>query len=114
MSSTPAPESSADQRGAVRFDTALPVGVGQEHGRTQNISASGVCFESDLRQEVGSVVRITLEYTLGGERHELECQGRVVRVDPKGDRVAVAVNFDAPFFGDPERVEVKAPAVRGR
>jgi hypothetical protein len=114
MPASSLPAASADQRAAVRFDTTMPVGVGQERGTVQNVSASGVCFESDARQEVGSTVHVTLEYTLGGERRQLACEGRVVRVEPKGDRVAVAVSFLSPFFDDPEKVEVQAPAAARR
>jgi len=53
----------------------------QATGATHNISAQGVYFETDVRQEVGSLVNFTLEFTLYGERHQLLCEGKVIRVE---------------------------------
>lgn len=93
-----------EQRGAERFDTALPVSMAGATGATHNISAQGVYFETDVRQEVGSLVNFTLEFTLYGERHQLLCEGKVIRVDTDGDRVGVAARLVTPFFADTEIV----------
>ena len=101
-----------EQRSADRFETALPVAIGGSHGQTQNISATGVYFESDVRQHVGALVNFTVEFTLHGERHRLSCEGKVVRVDEQGDRVGVAAELVAPLFGETESV-VGKPAGAG-
>ena len=98
-----------DQRSAVRFDAAMPVEIDGLGGRTHNISATGVYFETDVRQEVGALVNFTLEFTQGGERRRLLCDGKVVRVDRDGPRIGVAARLLAPFFGDVEVVEAAVP-----
>jgi hypothetical protein len=94
-----------DHRGAARFDTAMPVAIEGSLGQTQNISATGVYFETDVRQEVGELVNFTVEFTMYGKRHRLLCEGKVVRVDDHGDRIGVAARLLAPFFGGTETVE---------
>lgn len=96
----------SEQRGAARFDTALPVTMAGAIGATHNISAQGIYFETDVRQEVGSLVNFTLEFTLYGERHQLLCEGKVIRVDTEGDRVGVAARMVTPFFAETEIVSV--------
>ena len=94
-----------DSRGAVRFDAALPVTMEDAGGTTHNISAQGIYFETDVAQRIGSLVNFTVEYTLYGQKHRLLCEGKVVRVDPQGDRVRVAARLVAPFFAEDEVVE---------
>jgi hypothetical protein len=94
----------SDQRGAARFDTALPVYLAGTTGETHNISAQGVYFETDVRQEVGALVNFTLEFTLYGERHQLLCEGKVIRVDTGNGRIGVAARLVTPFFAETETV----------
>jgi hypothetical protein len=98
-----------EQRNAVRFDTAMAVGLDGAAGHTQNISAHGVYFETDVEQRVGALVNLTLEFTLYGRRHQLLCEGKVVRVDQNGDRIGVAARLVAPFFDGYEDAEVRMP-----
>ena len=92
------------QRGAARFDTALPVYLAGATGATHNISAQGVYFETDVQQEVGSLVNFTLEFTLYGKRHQLLCEGKVIRVHAEGGRIGVAARLVTPFFAETETV----------
>jgi hypothetical protein len=94
----------SEQRSAARFDTALPVHVAGSTGATHNISAQGVYFETDVRQEVGALVNFTLEFTLYGQRHQLLCEGKVIRVDTGNGRVGVAARLVTPFFAEGETV----------
>jgi hypothetical protein len=89
---------SRDQRAAVRFDTHLPVEIDGLQGQAQNVSAQGIYFETDVRQELGALVNFTVEFTLHGRRHRLLCEGKVVRVEDHGNRVGVAARLLAPFF----------------
>ena len=93
-----------DQRSAVRFDTTLPVQIAGCEGATQNISAQGVYFETDVRQRVGALVNFSVEFTLYGRKHRLLCEGKVVRVDDMGERIGVAARLIAPFFEGEEVV----------
>ncbi|MBE7368060.1 PilZ domain-containing protein [Ramlibacter pallidus] len=94
-----------DQRAAIRFDTAMPVRIEGCEGETQNISAQGVYFETDVQQPIGSLVNFTVEYTLYGRRHTLLCEAKVVRVDRHGDRIGIAARLLAPFFAEEEALE---------
>jgi hypothetical protein len=94
-----------DQRHAMRFDASLPVRISGTGGETVNISAQGVYFETDVEQRVGSLVNFTVEFTLYGEKHRLLCEGKVVRVEPQGERVGVAARLLAPLFAEDETIE---------
>jgi len=91
-----------DQRRSDRFATGLPVCVDGAPGETRNVSARGIYFETVAEQRVGSLVNISVEYTLQGRRQRLLCEGKVVRVEPRGDRIGVAARLLAPMF-DEER-----------
>jgi hypothetical protein len=101
-----AASSSSDQRTAVRFDASMPVQIAGTAGQTQNISAHGVYFETDVQQRVGALVNFTVEFTLYGRTHRLLCEGKVIRVDRHGDRIGVAARLVAPFFDSVEDAEV--------
>jgi len=94
-----------DQRGAVRFDSQLPVHTEHGAGTTQNVSAQGVYFETDVEPRPGALVNFTIEYRLHGRRHRLLCEGKVVRVEPRGARVGVAARLVSPFFDGEEVAE---------
>jgi acyl-coenzyme A thioesterase PaaI-like protein len=93
-----------DQRTAVRFDAAMPVLMDSGAGTTHNISTQGVYFETDVKHRPGALVNFSIEFTLHGRRHRLLCEGKVVRVEPQGDRVGVAARLLAPFFEGEEEV----------
>jgi hypothetical protein len=109
MPSSSAPKS-RDQRGAARFDTALPVRIEGIEGETQNISAHGVYFETDVAPTLGALLNFTVEFNQYGGRQSLLCEGKVVRIDALGDRFGVAARLLAPFF---EVEEVVAVSLRG-
>ena len=98
-----------DQRSAVRFDTSLPVQVRGAEGLAHNVSAQGIYFETDVHQQVGALVEVAVEFTLYGRRHRLHCEGKVMRVERRGDRVGVGARLLAPFFEGEERIEPAPP-----
>ncbi|RYF17145.1 MAG: PilZ domain-containing protein [Comamonadaceae bacterium] len=100
MASNDTLQAAREQRRADRFDTGLPVSIEGASGQTHNVSAQGIYFETDSRQELGSLVNFTVEFTLYGHKHRLLCEGKVVRVEPRGDRVGVAARLVAPFFDE--------------
>ena len=91
----------SDQRAAVRFDTEMPVRIDGAEGIARNISSTGIYFETDVRQELGALVNLTIEFSLHGQRQRLQCEGKVVRVDARDGRVGVAARLLAPFFAEP-------------
>ena len=102
-----AKSAASDQRTAVRFDASLPVALEGATGETHNISAQGVYFETDVEPRTGALVNFFIEYRLYGRTHRLLCEGKVVRVEPRGGRVGVAARLVAPLF---DGVEVAEPA----
>ena len=101
-----APTAAPEQRAAARFDTSLPVALDGATGETQNISAHGVYFETDVQPRLGDLVNLSLEFTLYGRRQRLLCEGKVVRVDLHGGRVGVAARLVAPFFDGTEEISL--------
>lgn len=99
------PAYTADQRSAARFDTAMPIRIDGAHGHTCDISAHGVCFDTDVRQRLGALINFTIEYTLYGQTHHLLCEGKVVRVEERDDGVRIAARLLAPFF-DEQQVQL--------
>jgi hypothetical protein len=110
MAGSKAGRSLRDARTAARFDTRMPVRIARGQGTTHNISAQGVYFETDDPPPEGALVSFSVEYTLYGRKHRLLCEGKVVRVEPRGATVGVAARLVAPFF-ETEEV-VAAPVAR--
>ena len=90
------------ERGADRFDTELPVEMGDIRGLTRNISATGVYFETEGAQTPGSHVHFTVEVNVQGQKLKLVCEGEVVRVDRMGGTLGIAAKLVSSFFMDPD------------
>ena len=98
-----------ERRGAQRFDFHLPVSVrvaGSERdgcGFTQNLSARGALFHTDLPMAEADAIEITLimpsEITLA-ENMGVRCRGRVLRVlsSAMGTGSVVAVQLEGYEF----------------
>lgn len=100
---------SDDSRTGQRFEISLPIEIRGEvegqpfTGTTDNVSAAGVYIRGEAAFPVGSQVRFSMTLpaaTIGaGQDIEVECQGRVVRVEdaadaPAGERKGVACLID--------------------
>lgn len=84
----------SDHRKAPREPLALPVKLQSgEKGVTQNISASGVMFELDRVQQIGSVVDFEIHLDTPDGPVKLVAHGKVVRVTEDGARTGVAVQL---------------------
>jgi hypothetical protein len=98
-----------ERRAAQRFDFHLPVSVrlrGSERegcGFTQNLSARGALFHTDLPLSEADAIELTLvmpaEITLA-ENMRVRCRGKVLRVlsSAGGTRSVVAVHLDGYEF----------------
>jgi hypothetical protein len=98
-----------ERRAAQRFDLNLPVSVrlaGSERegcGSTQNLSAKGALFHTDLPMAEAAAVEITLvmpsDITLA-ENMRVRCRGKVLRVlsSAVGTGSVVAVQFEGYEF----------------
>ena len=109
MAGTKAARRGRDQRASVRFDKQMSVRTEHGEGTTHNISAQGVYFETDVEPRAGALVNFFIEYTLEGRPQRLLCEGKVLRVEPQGDRVGVAARLVAPFFEGEESADPAKP-----
>lgn len=106
----PTAGAASEQRATIRFDATMPVHIEGSAGSTQNISAQGVFFETELPQAPGELVSFVIEYRLYGRLHRLMCEGKVVRVEAQDDgRHGVAARLLAPFFEGEEIVAAAPP-----
>lgn len=103
----------SDSRTGRRFRVRLPIRIaapqGKSQGVTRDVSAAGVFIQAEPDLRVGASVRfdITLpSELLGVERDvQVECQGRVVRVEPAkrgAGRSGVACVIDSYKFQRPK------------
>lgn len=78
-----------------RVGQTLPVRVlgDKVTGVTRNLSFSGVYFETDSRYQVGSMIKMTIDFD-GPQKMQLECEGTIVRVEEQGSRVGVGVRMN--------------------
>lgn len=84
----------SEHRNASREPMAQPVRLASgETGVTQNISASGVMFELDRVQQIGSTVDFTIHLDTPDGPLKLVAHGKVVRLTEQGARTAVAVQL---------------------
>ncbi|GAC1604327.1 MAG: hypothetical protein NVS3B2_09770 [Ramlibacter sp.] len=91
-----------DHRCCERFDTALAVDVEGLTARTRNISATGIYFETEVELPLGTVLNLQVQFTHGGVKHWLPCEGEVVRVTREQHHRVVAARLRTPFFAPPE------------
>lgn len=62
-------------------------------GLTTDISATGMCFELDEKQELGSVISFSVELDTPGGKLTIVCEGKVVRVEEEAGKVKVATKI---------------------
>jgi hypothetical protein len=91
-----------ERRQAERFPITVPVELPVGTGVTQNISSSGVFFETDQVLSTGALIHfiVVLEPVLGIPTH-LHCQGEIVRVERLDGKLGVAVSFTSYCFEPP-------------
>jgi hypothetical protein len=86
-----------DSRQNDRVNAMLPVRFEEGGvGVTRNLSPGGVYFIVDESVTAGHPVRFSLEFTSGDTASAelyLECVGHVVRVEPVGGKLGVAVQL---------------------
>jgi len=82
-----------EQRRTLRYSLELPVEVAGATGRTRDFSASGVFFETDRALRPGAPIRFSLVIgrVSSGLPLRLNCEGRIVRTEPRDGRLGVAV-----------------------
>jgi hypothetical protein len=101
-----------DHRAAARFDTAMAVDVAGRKAEAHNISATGVYFETDVEMPLGALVNLNVQFTHGGRKHWIACEGRVVRVTDANGQHGIGAQLVTPFFAAEEERIVALPARR--
>lgn len=74
----------------MRLEVRLPDGA---QGTTRNVSHSGVLFDTDRAQALGSLIDFDIRFPTAGGALGFHARGEVVRVEPSGGSVAVAVRM---------------------
>jgi len=100
----------ADHRAAARFDTAMAVDVEGRKAEAHNISATGVYFETDVEMPLGARVNLNVEFTHGGRKHWVACEGKVVRVTGANGQHGIGAELVTPFFASEDEKIVALPA----
>jgi Tfp pilus assembly protein PilZ len=63
-------------------------------GTTCDISTSGIFFETENTYSIGETIRLFLNF----EHETLQCEARVVRVEPRNGQFGVAVELKSYVF----------------
>jgi Tfp pilus assembly protein PilZ len=83
-----------ERRMGERYKLALPLQLKNGAGMTRNISTSGIFFETESEYSIGETIRLFLNF----EHEILQCEARVVRVEPCNGRFGVAVELKSYVF----------------
>lgn len=81
-------ERRTDHREPLQLEVQLPSGC---RGTTRNVSHSGVLIDTDCVQELGSLIDFEIRFPTAGGALGFQARGEVVRVEPTGGTIAVAV-----------------------
>ena len=84
-------KTAVENRREERISASLPVNLGSTTGVTRNVSASGISFETDVSYGIGNPISFAVHLDAPGGKMVLKCRGEIVRVEPRGKRVGVAV-----------------------
>ena len=89
-----------ERRQAWRFPVSLDVNLGSGKGVSRDVSASGIYFETDAALAPGKLISFSfsLEKVYPDVRLDLQCVGKIVRVDKRNGRVGVAATIDTWSF----------------
>jgi hypothetical protein len=83
-----------ERRRGERYRLSLPVQLNDGIGTTCDISTSGIFFETESAYSIGDTIRLLLNF----EHETLQCEARVVRVEPRNGQFGVAVELRSYVF----------------
>ena len=89
----------ADRRGEIigtgtySATSSIAVRVFDQTGYSYDVSATGILFEIDNLNEVGSEISFELELNTPNGKMKLKCMGNIVRREVKGQKTAIAVKI---------------------
>jgi hypothetical protein len=82
-----------ERRRDERFVAAMPVTVDGRQGTTQDLSSTGLSFQSDRHYAPGTRVDVVIEYLLDGHHYPLRCQAEVVRCQPADEGYTIGARL---------------------
>ena len=84
-----------DRRRAQRYPLELRVELAHGAGVTRDVSIAGVYLVTDQSYGVGAPIEFTLVFgeATAETMVRLRCHGKVIRVEPSGEKVGVAVTI---------------------
>jgi hypothetical protein len=91
---------------ARRYSLELPVEIGPLRGTTRDISISGIRLETDepgaATLRPGDALQLVLLFpsTVYGRSYRLHIDGRVMRIEPAGGRLSIALCTELFRFGE--------------
>jgi Tfp pilus assembly protein PilZ len=83
-----------ERRRGERYKLALAVQLNDGTGIIRDISTSGIFFETVNAYSIGDTIRLFLNF----EQETLQCEARVVRVEPRNGQFGVAVELKSYVF----------------
>jgi len=89
-------DAASERRRAPRYPIGLPIEVeALGSAETRDVSTTGVFFETQEPLAPGAVIRFSLVFQHAGSepRLRLVCQGEVVRVEQRDERLGIAVTI---------------------
>ena len=82
-----------------RFDASIA--VNDVTGRTIDVSANGMLFESERKLATGERVALVFPLEHSGPGASVTCTAEVVRVEPRGAFYGIAVMYEPVEFNVP-------------
>jgi hypothetical protein len=82
-----------EERRVERVVRALPVKLGRKVATTRDISNSGIFLELQLSDGIGIPVSFSVELETPSGKMTLKCEGEIVRVEPGGESMGLAVKI---------------------
>jgi hypothetical protein len=83
-----------EKRRGERVKAALPAAMEGLPALSRDVSASGIFLETEAGYALGSPVSMALDLDTPWGKVMFRCEGRIVRVEHREDKVGVAVRFD--------------------
>ena len=76
-----------------RIPSQFPVHVNGVQGKSRDISASGIFFEIDENNDVGSTIQFSVQLDTPGGAINLVCEGEVIRLEKRDGKLGIAAKI---------------------
>lgn len=83
---------------ADRHPVSFPISIGPSKGIAKDISTTGIYFEIDQRQKIGSEIDFVLDLDTPGGPIQVQCSGTVIRIEEKPGRIGIAATINESVF----------------